>query len=290
MIIVNLIGGLGNQMFQYACGRAVAEHTGQKLKLDITGFKDYKLRKYSLDCFNISAEFATEKEIKLYKEGRLWFINYFSKKILKRELIKNKRFIKEKHFHFDPTILNLKGNCYLFGYWQSEKYFIDIKDIILKEFTLKRPLSQSAKEYENIILSSQSVSIHVRRGDYVNNPITNSYHGVCDISYYEKAVDIIYKKVENPKFFIFSDDLSWVKENFKFLKNSLFVELKNAPDYEEMFLMSRCKHNIIANSSFSWWGAWLNQNPNKIVIAPKEWFKDNSINTNDLIPLSWIRI
>ena len=136
-----------------------------------------------------------------------------------------------------------------------------------------------------------AVSLHIRRGDYVSNPVTNNYHGTCSLAYYKKAVLLLKEKIENPSFFIFSDDLLWARENLDFINDMTFIDLdKSIPDHEEMHLMSQCKHNIIANSSFSWWGAWLNENSDKIVIAPKKWFSDNTINTEDLIPAKWMRI
>lgn len=291
MVISNILGGLGNQMFQYAVGRSISLRNRQKLKLDISSFKEYKLRKYSLACYNIQAEIASEKEILRYKEGSFYLINKVVQKIVKRKLWDNSYYLKEKYYHFDPSVLNLKGNVYLFGYWQSEKYFLDIKEIILDDFVLKKPISFLTKDYLNKILNTCATSIHIRRGDYVNNPITNKYHGTCSINYYKKAINIILKNNPETVFYIFSDDLQWAKDNFGFIQNTVYVELNDPSlDYEEMYLISQCKNNIIANSSFSWWGAWLNQNPDKIVIAPKTWFKDDSININDLIPANWIQL
>jgi hypothetical protein len=291
MIITNIFGGLGNQMFQYAVGRAIALRAQQNLKLDISGFKTYALRKYELDDFNIKAEIASIHEIKLLKEGKWHWINKLTQKMLNREIFINKKCFKEKHYHFDPDISKIKGDIYLFGYWQSERYFIDFQDIIHNDFKLKKTLSTSSARYKDLIHSTCSVSLHIRRGDYVNNPITKNYHGECSLDYYRASVAVIKNHYPESKFYIFSDDLTWAKGNLYFIEQPVFVELsQGTPDHEEMYLMSRCKHNIIANSSFSWWGAWLNQNPNKIVIAPNRWFNDPSINTSDLIPMSWLRI
>jgi hypothetical protein len=291
MIIVNIIGGLGNQMFQYAVGKALAERNKQPLKLDITEFQNCNLRKYELTCFNIQAQIASKEEIYSYKYAPFNRVNKLSRKLFKRDILKNTHYLQEKHYHFDSDILNSKGNVYLLGYWQSEKYFTDVKEIILKDFTFKQPLSSSAQKYEQNILSHNAVSIHIRRGDYVNNSATNSYHGTCSLNYYTKAIEIILNNTPESKFYIFSDDLTWAKANLNFIHEPIFVELgADSPDYEEMYLMSQCKHNIIANSSFSWWAAWLNQNPNKIVISPKKWFADTSINTDDLIPSTWINV
>ena len=134
-----------------------------------------------------------------------------------------------------------------------------------------------------------AVSVHVRRGDYVNNKNANAFHGVCSPEYYRKAIELIAKRVDSPKYFVFSDDIEWVKEHIE-IPNAVFVSQKDIADHEELVLMSKCKHAIIANSSFSWWGAWLNANPNKLVIAPKQWVSDSRVNTVDAIPAEWVRI
>jgi len=146
-------------------------------------------------------------------------------------------------------------------------------------------------QFAQQILAKESISLHIRRGDYVSNVYTNSVHGTCSLDYYQQAVTLLESKLNNPHFFIFSDDLAWAKEHLSFIENVTFVELDvNIPDHDEMFLMSQCLHHIIANSSFSWWGAWLNKNLDKIVIAPKRWFIDETYNTSDLIPDAWIRL
>lgn len=291
MIIVNIIGGLGNQMFQYALGKSIALKTKQPLKLDITAFKAYELRSYELAAFNISCSIAAEEEINALKYKNPNFFEKLNMLLRKQSAPYSEFCYKEKYYHFDSEVLDNNESIYLFGYWQSEKYFLDCKETILKEFTLKREISLLSTHYLNMITSSASVSLHIRRGDYVNNRTTNDYHGTCNLDYYKKAVSIIKIKNFKTHFFIFSDDLDWAKKNIDFIDNITFVELSaDIPDYEEMYLMSMCRHNIIANSSFSWWGAWLNQNHKKIVIAPKLWFNDGSINTNDLIPNTWIRI
>ena len=276
MIIVNIIGGLGNQMFQYAMGAALAIQSKQELKLDITTFEHYDLRDYELDIFNIDPEIASDEEIIQAKKNELSELNF-----------------TEKYCYFDLSLklLGQNENVYLRGYWQSEKYFSAYKDYILEAFTSKNRLSRQSSQFHKAIASTNSVGLHVRRGDYITNPKENNHHGVCSLEYYNNAASFIVNRIDKPHFFIFSDDLDWAKESLDFIDNITFVELdKNIPDYEEMYLMSQCKHNIIANSSFSWWGAWLNQNSKKIVIAPKKWLTDETIDTKDLIPDSWIRL
>lgn len=296
MIITRLSGGLGNQLFQYAVGLSLSVKNKDILKTDIISLTN-GARRYSLDGFNISGAVSTEKDIldiRIPSTTDNSFLGKVRRKLFRateyHKLLNKKRYIVEPNSIFFPEILEIKNSCYLNGNWQSEKYFIDIADIVRKEFSLKNKLSEKASVFLNEIKSTESpVSIHIRRGDYISNKKTNSFHGTCSPDYYKKATDIIEKTVTSPKYFIFSDDIEWVEKNLKLNFPTVYVSGNNIPDYEEMVLMSKCKHNIIANSSFSWWGAWLNNNPNKIVIAPKKWFNTNT-NTKDLIPENWITI
>jgi hypothetical protein len=295
MIIVKLQGGLGNQMFQYAIGRKLSLLNKTQLKLDLnflldrTPRSDFTYRDYNLNIFNLKLEFATSDEIKP-------FVNYLGSKI-KRKIYtylflgKNNKYISEKQFTCDPNIFKLTGNIYLDGYWQSEKYFADIKDILYREFTIKYPQDIRSREISNMIEITQSVSIHIRRADYVQNQLTYKIHGICDLDYYYNCINLLLDKVQNPHFFIFSDDTQWVKENLKLNYPITFVDHNNASrNYEDLRLMSQCQHNIIANSTFSWWGAWLNQNPDKIVYAPQKWFNDQTRDTKDIIPETWLKV
>lgn len=291
MIIVKIIGGLGNQLFQYALGKHLALLNHTDLKLDITGFDEYKLHAYSLGHFNITENFATREEVARFKRyqrrrGKIWFI-------YNRFIADEQKYTQERQFHFDPQILKRTGDIYLDGFWQTEKYFKDIQDILRKEITVKSPLQGRDADIAREIEATNSVMMHIRRGDYVTNQQTNEYHGTCGLDYYRKAIAIIAEKVPSPHFFIFSDDHEWVKENIVLEYPSTYVDHNNADkNYEDLRLMSLCKHHIIANSSFSWWGAWLSQNTHKIVIGPKGWFnnpKKKSI-TSDVIPSDWITI
>jgi hypothetical protein len=267
LIITKLIGGLGNQMFQYAIGRRLALAHNTMLKLDITGFRDYKLWSYYLNHFNIIENIATENEI---------------------NDLKNRRYIRQRFFHFDSSLLKLDSDAYLEGYWQSEKYFQDIEDIIREEFVLKHSPSNENRRLIHLIEESNAVAVHIRRGDYLSNAAAYQFHGICPLTYYYKAVAELTKEISKPHFFIFSDDLFWTQENFKINFPITFATI-NGPHqgYEDLRLMSLCKYHVIANSSFSWWGAWLSQYPGKIVYTPKEWFNDKDINTDDLIPKTW---
>ena len=292
MIIVKLQGGLGNQMFQYSLGRHLSIRNKTNLKFDISslGLKDPSntKRNYSLSVFKVEESFATDKEIGWFKKykfkkGKLWF--WYNRTIASR-----KKYLWEENINFENQILFMNNPIYIDGWWQKESYFKEISEIIKKDFTLKKELSEYSKKIEREIKNSNSVSIHVRRGDYVSDKKTNEWIGVCSPEYYESAINEIKKKISNPHFFIFSDDQGWAKLNIKTGSPTIYVsENSNRPE-EDMYLMSLCKNNIIANSSFSWWGAWLNKNNNKIVIAPKRWFKAEKMSKFGIIPDSWIKI
>lgn len=288
MIITRLNGGLGNQMFQYAIGRKLSLLNKTVLKLDISDFKKQNLRNYGLKHFNIIENIATPKEISKTKTP----YGFISKTISAL----NKKILRKFNIGFDPRVLNKKDNTYLDGFWQSEKYFEDISDIIRQDFRLSRKMSHSAEiAYEKIKKTEISVSVHIRRGDYVHNKKTGNYHGTCSLEYYKMATEKLSKKLGKNvtgkiHLFIFSDDIYWVRKNLSFPYRTTFVSNPSIPDYEELILMSKCKHHIIANSSFSWWGAWLNPDPQKIVIAPAKWFNTKPNTYKDIVPNSWIKI
>jgi len=292
MVVVKLMGGLGNQMFQYAAGRRLSHFNGTSLKFDLSWFQENNpecsARNFSLKALNISGEIATAKEVKKYKNKDLFVWPNFIYNIFK---LSRRMYVSEKEFSFDPQVLELSGNIYLDGYWQSEKYFKDIDSIIRDDFSVKDGLNVKDKESADAITKTNSVSIHIRRGDYLSNAATNQYHGACTLDYYRRAVEKISSQIPQPHFFVFSDDHKWTKENLKVDFPLAFIE-HNGPDkaYNDLRLMTLCKHNIIANSSLSWWGAWLNKNPEKVIISPLKWFNVASINTEDLIPESWLKI
>lgn len=290
MVITKLIGGLGNQMFQYATGRRLAHVLGAELKLDITGFDNYKRRAYSLEYFNIQENLASAEDVATLRTLKRGIVE----RVLAKVLHKRSTHIREKHFHFDPNILNLSDGVYLDGYWQSEMYFADIAQIIRDEFTVKAPQTGRNKELAKQIGSCESVCLSIRRGEYVTDPRINKVHGVLDLDYYWACVQELTKTVKNPHFFIFSDELEWARRNLRLSYDATFVgHNNNRPDQpnQDLSLMSQCKHHIIANSSFSWWGAWLNPRKDKMVFAPKQWFgkeQKASKRTDDLLPATWI--
>lgn len=274
LVVVNLIGGLGNQMFQYATGKSLAKKLNGTLKLDVKGFETY-FRSYDLNHFKISALVATSEEVLKLKSKNLFF--------------RPKYICKEKFFGFDASIFGNKLPIYLEGYWQSEKYFKEIREDLISEFQPKDGLSEYSQEIVKKIKSSKnSVSIHIRRGDYLN-PENQQVHGVCSLDYYQSAVQRLNQDLGELTYFVFSDDMSWVKSNLNLRGEVVFVD-GNVGDrsFEDMLLMSYCEHNIIANSSFSWWGAWLNQNPNKKVVAPQKWFATQKIQSRDIYAQDWV--
>jgi hypothetical protein len=288
-IIMKLQGGLGNQMFQYALGRHLALKNNADLNLDISHYKEDKKREYELKHFNIVENFATNEEIKSFKKFKKCHKRIIGR-LYNAIFADESKYILENHFRFMPEVLiNARSNVYLDGYWQTEKYFIDIQDIIRKDFLPKK----ISAGYEKNLKQNQSkisISIHIRRRDYAQNKKTFEHHGICSPEYYKTAAERIKQVIKKPSYFIFSDDIEWAKNNFKIDGEIIFVSNGILQNYEEMILMSKCDHNIIANSSFSWWGAWLNPNKEKIVIAPKRWFQTPKMDTRDLIPDSWIKI
>jgi hypothetical protein len=295
MIIIKLTGGLGNQLFQYAIGRAISIQSQDKLYFDISSYSWDKLRAYALTPFSISAEIASKSDIEILKGLKPSFNDRILYKLKGQKIPYYKLpFIKEQSFIYDVNFKFFrKKNIYLEGYWQSEYYFKTIRSFLITELSVgSKNFSQQGQRFRTQIESDpNSVSIHVRRGDYVSNSETTDFHGLCDIQYYKRAIQKIILEIPNPTFYIFSDDKDYVKEIFQEKKNVVFIE--HIPvDYEELLLMSYCKHNIIANSSFSWWGAWLNSNIHKIVIAPIRWFANTDMQqkVSDLLPIDWRKI
>jgi hypothetical protein len=278
MIIVKLMGGMGNQMFQYAFARSLSLKTNTEFKMDLSFLKrrdlggTFTYRDFDLDIFNISEN------------------------LIKESPTDNLQTISEKMFSYsqetvDAIKQSIGNGLYLDGYWQSYKYFEEFNARIKKDFLFKNSIKNNedtnVKNMINDIMTSNSVMLNIRRTDYLNN----NYHGVMGTEYINEASKIIESKIDNPKYFVFSDDIGWCKENLK-LDNMIIVDHKYKGDKFDLYLqlMNSCKHFIIPNSSFAWWSAWLSDNKNKIVISPKSWFTDSNINTNDLIPSNWVRI
>lgn len=286
MIIVNLKGGTGNQLFQYALGRHLAIKNNAVLKLDVDGLDRANkvgdiYRPFALQSFCVVKEIATTEEITRFK----YPYGIFSKAY---------RFIsfklsRDKNTSFHPKVLSYTGDLYLDGFWQSPLYFETIRKTLLEELTLAKPWSEAGATFSQLIKNTPAVSLHVRRGDYIKNPRVEKEFGPCSLDYYRKAMAEVEKTLPSPTYFIFSDDLPWVKANLPVGDKAVFVNGKDMTDVEDLMLMSMCQHNIIANSSFSWWGAWLNKNPDKIVVAPTPWFETQPYD-KDLIPSTWLQL
>ena len=292
MIVVKLKGGLGNQMFQYAFGKSLSLRSNTELILD-TSQLTYAVdiphvtsRAFELSVFGIPETIVNRRDLFGFGPSFPYQLNKLVDPFLKT--LKNQRTLTDAH----PTLdVRKKKDILVDGYFQKERYFLKDEALIRRAFVFKAPLDEENEGIMKEIVAHNSVSIHVRRGDYVANKVTNHYHGVCGIDYYEPSIHLIKRSFSSPRFFVFSDDVAWCRDNLSpFLpSDSLFISHNTGPDsYKDMQLMSRCKHHIIANSSFSWWGAWLNASPTKTVVAPKHWFANDSVNTEGLYPKSWL--
>lgn len=285
-VIVKLMGGLGNQMFQYAYAKALAGNN--TIIFNINSFKKRKhnhesKREYELKIF---------KSIKVKKINSLLLRFIISKtkciQIFKKILslkVYEVYSVNDNNMSFSVN-LSSTNPIYLEGYFQNPIYFNSIRDVLVKEFRFP-DLPNCFKETIHKIQSANSISIHVRRGDYLNSG-NYEIHGVLPISYYSKAIEVINNYIQKPIYYVFSDDIIWCKANFNYLDYHInFISNINSDSWVDMYLMSLCKHNIIANSTYSWWSAWLNQNEDKIVVSPKKWF---STGKDNIIPEKWIRI
>lgn len=277
MIRIQLVGGLGNQMFQYAAARALAEQHATSVVLDLTWFSqpfdsNTTPRFYELNCFDLDA--SVQKFTGTITErlrGKLHSYSHYN----------------EPHFHFDPKFHTQPDMTVLAGYFQSEKYFVKYRPQLLEAFAWQQaPAGKNKQLLAQIAADSASVSIHVRRGDYVANKQAAAFHGAKTLKYYQAGLAYIKKQVSKPTLYVFSDDPDWCRTHLKFAEQTHYIS-HNTQGSEDMRLMKACRHNIIANSSFSWWGAWLNENPDKLVVGPKAWFAHTQSNTKDVIPAAW---
>ncbi len=289
------MGGLGNQMFQYAAGRSLAWRLGTDLRLDRSFLeaehKGNTPRPYELHCFNISAEAASAQEIAMLL-GEHTFANRLRAAVRRRLGMRWElsHLYREPHYHYDEAFTSLPDNTYLKGYWHSERYFSAVAARMAAEFTIRYPLAGRNQGIAADIAATESVSIHIRRGDYVTDRKIQQTHGSCSLEYYRDAVAMMGRS-GSPHFFLFSDDHDWVRKNLQIGYPTTVVDCNGTDKgYEDLRLMSLCRHNIIANSSFSWWGAWLNRNPDKTVIAPSRWFNNQKMDEKDLLPAGWLRL
>jgi hypothetical protein len=297
MIIVRLRGGLGNQLFQYAAAKALADFHRTELKLDLYTYTKHKYRKFELSRFNIDGPEASRAEVHRFTGS-----NPLTRYLNKREnYFRCPAVFAQPHYHFYEDFFSLPGDLYLSGYWQSERYFQPASATIRSQFIPKNPLDERTSSLQKKMRSENSISVHVRRGDYTTSNY-NSFFGLIPKDYYDRAVLKMKADISDPVFYIFSDDPQWCRENFSDINATVVDYNKGEDSFKDMLLMSSCRNNIIANSTFSWWGAWLNPNPEKKVIAPVAWFRADYLtrkepvypsrfyNTKDLIPETWVRL
>jgi len=293
MVIAQITGGLGNQLFQYAAAKALSIHHQVPLLLEISSFYRKELpelevpRDFELFNFNgIAEKIISPEELST-------LIDLKKASVLSRMLIPayKKDIYTEPHYHFDKNFFKSKKKVFLKGGWQSEKYFKLYAKEIRNNLHLKNALVERVIEKANALKIENSVAVHVRRGDYLRKKIIYEWHGVMEKDYYAKAFEALDSKTKNLKVYYFTDDADWVLKNLLPLQKGEIVSGNiTQTHYEDLYLMSHCRNNIIANSSFSWWGAWLNSYPGKIVMAPKKWFDKGFKDTQDVIPSEWIKI
>ncbi|SIS92941.1 Glycosyl transferase family 11 [Thalassolituus maritimus] len=285
MITIKLNGGLGNQLFQYSVGRALSLKYDVPLRIDASLYQFYDVHPFRLSSYSIGGSLYSRPG-KLYK-----IINSIKVQSNLKKLNLRKNVYIEESIEYDPGVISMGADAVLYGYFQSEKYFSSIRDVLLKDLQIGQLQKECCGHIVNEIVGQESASLHVRRGDYVTNGEANKVHGLCGLNYIYESVSIIRNRVGNShlRIFVFSDDIEWCRNNIE-LDNVFFVEGNDTSPEVDLYLMSLCSHNIIANSTFSWWGAWLNQNSKKIVICPRQWFRSNSLSDRDIVPDSWLRL
>jgi Glycosyl transferase family 11 len=293
LVVARLNGGLGNQMFQFAAARAMALRTGATLKLDTSAFAHDKQRCYELDVYTLADHVprASAAELSACEQKTPRGLALLGKVLgLGSAAIPA---IREAQFHYDPALATAQPPAYLVGYWQCERYFVDQTAQIRQDFTPRHPMEPENAAIAHVIRNSTAVSLHVRRGDYVSDANVKSVHGLCGLDYYARAMAAIEAatRPRDPHYIVFSDDPDWVQANLTSVHPMTFVTTNSgARAYRDMQLMSLCQHHIIANSSFSWWGAWLNPQPDKVVVTPSQWFAGSRNSARDLRPVSWLQV
>lgn len=263
-------------MFQYAAGLALSKRLGSRLYLDLGWFDQaMNMSKVTVRVYELN-EFGIKPRRQTYFDRLESFLN-------------PPRVFKEASIDYQEDFRTLSGNIILDGYWQNEKYFKDYSQLISDRFNFIKETGEDVDKLAKKIKNVQAVAVHVRRGDYVTNPSAVELLGVLPQAYYQKAMEIMSSKISAPFFIIFSDDIKWCRQNLK-LEHSGYFNSHNFRSWEDMKLMSLCQYHIIANSSFSWWGAWLSPDRDKIVIGPAKWFRDSSKMTSSILPPGWIKL
>lgn len=291
MIVARINGGLGNQLFQYATARAAAIRSDQPLILDTREYVTNPYRRFGLDRFRIDATICSTNSfdgVRLPPPRKQVLSFVYWQLTTGRRL----RYYRERGLTFQPQVNELRGPAYLHGYFQSERYFADAADTLRRELSIKAPPTEENARWLEDIGATQSVGVHVRRGDYVTNASASQTHGTCSPEYYlNGARRIIERTGISPTFFVFSDDPDWTQASIRLPGETRFVRHNDDEhNYEDLRLLTACKHHIIANSSFSWWGAWLAHQAGQIVIAPRSWFRDPQSHDDDIVPATWERM
>lgn len=283
MVLIQLMGGLGNQLFQYAL-YCKLESLGKNVKIDdFSWFHITKSKGIKLQDLDIEYKKATLEEIKEYEDNFPDFMSRVRRKVFGRKA----KVYDEVALEFDSKVFEIDDVC-LVGYWQTEKYFSDIRNTLLDKIQLATDLNQENQEMLLRIQNTNSVSVHIRKGDYDWPEFRDRFGGICTELYYADAIEYVRSQLKEPQFYVFTNDKEWAKMHFQG-EEFVVVDLNDdRKGYLDMYLMSNCKHNIIANSSFSWWGAWMNKNMQKIVVAPDKWI--NKENQEDIYCTGWYRI
>jgi len=295
MIAVQLKGGLGNQLFQYALGRTLALRHGTELLFDTSLLynrvpeKTKTFRKYGLGLFEPPARIATAKDFPQYS-GRLSTRNRFTRGLHLLNLrAHGLRYVLQRKFEFDPGVLASPDNSYLDGYWQTEKYFSAVAPQIRADLVFRHTLGPEARRMHDQMQSTTAVCVHIRRGDYLE---ILSQLGVVGSDYIQAGIKLLAERFAGLHFYVFTNDPKWCIENLKIAPPHTFITAENAGnnEHEHMMLMRSCRHFIIANSTYSWWAAWLSPHADKVVIGPKQWASDPNKNTSDVLPEDWLRL
>lgn len=285
MKIVKFLGGLGNQMFQYAFYLSLKQRFG-KVKADLQDFADYELH-YGFELekvFGIQLDKATAFDRRIYTMDKR---DWLTRKLRRIYGTKNAWYLERQEFGYDRNIYDDSSPRYYWGYWQHQLYHHTITPQLRQDFVFKEDYQGENLRLVRQLESMSSVAVHVRRGDYLGHPVLGD---ICDVEYYQQSIDFFRQKVENPLFVVFSNDIQWCKNNLS-LAGAVFVDWNNGENsYRDMQLMTHCNHLIIANSSFSWWGAWLNRKEDKIVVSPKRWITTSGVDTSGMILPNWITL
>ena len=280
-IEVLIDAGIGNQMFQYAIGRSLCIRTGRPLVLDISPLFLEPGWGFDLACFRLGQQRVRNLPYAVWRVRRKLL------RVLVSLGVELKRFVEESGLQFSEEVLRIRKACILHGYWQSERYFESISDQLREEFTFIGEQDPRSAACQASIRRAKSIGLHVRRADYAT-PDGNAYHGTCPKSYYDAALELVLSRLgADAELFVFSDDMDWTRENIRYALPTTYVDWNSRRSYEDLRLMSSCRALIMANSSFSWWGGWLIPGPDKVVVAPRQWYRAPGV-ISDLPDSSWL--